>query len=209
MTLPGGGTVRSNLVVVALAGSVALVGLAGCNSGPTTGSTTSDPPPTTSAAPRSEISSPLNLSKFAADVCSGLTDAQVTPYTGAINKKSAQSGTNGPNCAVLPSDTAKPSVGLALENIAAPTQDLLYQTLAQFPWRQKISPIAGYPAADSSTAHDSQSGFCNTNVSLNDQQNVQVQFQDVESSDPYYAKPCTVSEALAAEVIQNIQAGGA
>lgn len=138
-----------------------------------------------------------------------LTDSQITPYTGTIGKKSPQSGTNGPNCAILPSDTSKPAVGLALENVAAPTQELLYESLQQFPWRQKISPIAGYPAADSSTAHDSQSGFCNTNVALNDRQNVQVQFQDTENSDPYYIKPCTVSEALAAEVIQNIQAGGA
>lgn len=211
MTFPGGLMVRSKLVVAALAGGVVLAGLAGCNSGSGVGATTSDSAPatTTSSAPKSEISHPLDLTKYAADVCTGLTDSQVTVYTGAIGKKNPGSGSNGPDCTFVPANTDKPAVGLGVENIATPTQDLLYQSLEQFPWRQKISPIAGYPAADSSTARDSQSGYCNTNVSLNDKQSVQVQFQDAENSDPYYTKPCTVTEALAAEVIQNIQAGGA
>ena len=207
---PGGGTVRSRLIVAALAGSVVLSGLAACSSSPIAGPTSSsDPPPTTSATPKSEIANPLDTSKYATDTCSGLTNAQVTPYIGAVEKTDPGPNMPGSVCTFLPSDITKPVVGSGLSNIATPTQESLYESLAQFPWRQKINAIAGYPAVDSSTEESPQKGYCNTNVAVNDTHSVLVVFQDPQASDPYYAKPCTAAEALAANLIQNLQSGGA
>jgi hypothetical protein len=200
--------VRSKFLVAVFAGA-ALVGLTGCNSGPTTtGSTASDPAPPTSTTSKPEISNPLNTAKFAADTCSGLTDAQIAPYLGVPRSKSPAPADNGPGCALLSSSYSGPTIGISVVNIAAPTQDLLYQTFANFPWRQKISPISGYPAIDGSNADTSQKGDCITAAAVNDKQSVQVQFTATQSSDSNYLKPCTVSEALAAQLVQNIQAEG-
>lgn len=201
--------VRSKFLVAAFA-VVSLVAIAGCQSGSTTtGSSSSDPAPPTSTSAKPAISNPLSTTKFAADTCSGLTDAQIAPYLGSLRSKTSSPATNGPGCALLPSNYSGPTVGISVVNIAAPSQDLLYQSFSNFPWRQKINSIAGYPAVDGSNADSSQKGDCITAVAVNDTQSVQAQFTATQSSDPNYLKPCTVSEALVAQLIQNIQAGGA
>lgn len=212
LMFPGGVTVRSKVLASLLVGGSVLVAVAGCTSG---GSPVPQPSqttiPATSSAPKSEIADPLNIDKLAGDVCSGFTDAQLAPYTGALTGKNPDNSANGPMCTFLPKDPAGPTIGGFVVNVAAPTQDLLYQSLATFAWRQKISPIAGYPALDASTAANptdpAKGGDCSTAVAVNDKQYINVNFSSSNTADPNFTKPCRVSEALAAILIQNIKAG--
>ncbi|HEY4460277.1 MAG TPA: DUF3558 domain-containing protein [Pseudonocardiaceae bacterium] len=207
-----GGTVRFKFIAAVIAGGVVLTGLAGCNSGPTVGSSSSNPVPptsTTSTAPNTQIANPLDASKYAANTCSGLTDAQVAPYMGQVDSRQSQQDSTGPVCAIVPADTMRASMSSGLLNIQTPTQDAIYDGAELFPFRQKISPIAGYPAIDESTEKTSQQGTCATVVVVNDKQAVRVQFSASANSDPNYAKPCTASETLVGQLIQNIQAGSA
>jgi hypothetical protein len=205
-----GGTVRFKFVAAAIAGGVVLAGLAGCNSGPTATPSSSSPvTSTTSAAPKTQIANPLDASKYAGNTCAGLTDAQVAPYMGQVDSRQSQQDSTGPVCAIVPADTMRASMSSGLLNIETPTQDAIYDGAQLFQWRQKISPIAGYPAIDESTEKTSQQGTCATVVVVNDKQAVRVQFSASANSDPNYAKPCTAAEALVGQLIQNIQAGGA
>jgi hypothetical protein len=202
-----GAGVRAKLA--AAAGIVVFAGLAGCTSGtataPPSNSTTG---PRTSTSPTSEITDPLDLAKFAANTCSGLTDAQVAPYLGSVGTRKAAPTDNGQVCSILPTDISKPTLGVGVVNIATPTQELLYQAQSNFPWRQKISPIAGYPAVDASRRSGPASGDCATNVAVNDTQSLHIEFTDTEPSGQYYGQSCAPSEALMAELIQAIKSGG-
>jgi hypothetical protein len=93
-------------------------------------------------------------------------------------------------------------------NIATPTEELLYESASTLPWRQKISPIAGYPAIDAAQAPNSQQGDCATNVAVNQTQSLHIEFTQVYSSAQNYTTPCVVTEALMAELIQNVKSGG-
>lgn len=210
--LPGGGTVRSKFVATVLAGSFAVLAIAGCTSDPTPppansgGATTST---TTSAAPTSTIVNPLSTTKLSSDLCSGFTDAQLSPYLGALSSKDHQSTDNGPQCVYNPQNPLGASVGVAVISTPSPTQQSLYDSQRLLPWRQKISPIAGYPAVDSSSkANPAQAGECVTIAAVNEQQSLHIDFSAIDQSDANFAKPCTASEALMAELIQNVQAGG-
>jgi hypothetical protein len=201
--------VRARLAAAVLAGGFVLAGLSGCNSdtpAPPPASSTTDPP--TSTTQKSEIADPLNLATFATNTCVGLTDAQVAPYMGVVSVKNQKQVSNGIVCSLLPQDVSKPALGIALTNIAAPTQELLYESQQLFPYRQKINPIAGYPTVDSSPDANGQDD-CVTNIAVNATQSVDVHFSETNPSGEYYAKPCVASEALAALLIQNLKSGGA
>jgi hypothetical protein len=211
-----GGTVRSKVLASLIVGGIAFVAVAGCTSG-STGSAVPSGSPTTSAAasttPKSEITDPLNVDKLVGDICSGFTDAQLAPYLGALSGKDASTVANGPLCTFRPKDPLGPTVGGAVANIPASTQEALYESQRGFAWRQKISPIAGYPAVDASTAGNpadpAHGGDCSTDVAVNDKQYIGVDFSVTNTSDPNFTKACTVSEALAAVLVQNIKSGGA
>lgn len=195
--------------IAAAVGVVIFAGLAGCTSGATTappsGSTTA---PTTSTSPKSEITDPLDLAKFAANTCSELTDAQIAPYLGSVNTRKAAPTDNGQVCSILPTDITKPTLGVGVVNIATPTQELLYEAQSNFPWRQKISPIADYPAVDASRRSGPTAGDCATNVAVNDTQSLHIEFTDTEPSGQYYSQACAPSEALMADLINDIKSGG-
>ncbi|HEX3779011.1 MAG TPA: DUF3558 domain-containing protein [Pseudonocardiaceae bacterium] len=184
---------------------------AGCASSgtPTAGPTSNDSTPTTSTSPKSEISDPLDLTKFSANVCNGLTATQVAPYLATVGTTKVQQTNNGPVCSVLPTDISKPTLGVGVVNIATPTQELLYEAQSSFPWRQKISPIAGYPAVNASQGNGPPTGDCATDVAVNATQSLHIEFTDTEPSGQYYNQPCAPSEALMAELIQNIKSGSA
>jgi hypothetical protein len=208
--------VRSKVLAFLAMGGVAFVMVAGCTSGstgsavPSSGSSSS---PATSTAPKSEIADPLSVDKLAGDICSGFTDAQLAPYLGELDGKDASTVGNGPLCTFRPKAPLGPTVGGAVANISAPTQEALYESQRGFAWRQKISPIAGYPAVDASLAGNptdpAQGGDCSTDVAVNDKQYIGVDFSVTNKSDPNFAKACTISEALAALLVQNIKSGGA
>lgn len=212
--LPGGGTVRSKFLASLLIGGSLFIAIAGCTSGgsatPQSNPTTA--PTTTSSAPKSEIVDPLNIDKLTGDICAGFTDAQLAPYLGTLAGKDPDTSTNGPLCTFRSNGSTGSTVGGSVANIAAPTTDLLYQSAARFPWRRKISPISGYPASDASTTANPSDpvngGDCSTAVAVNDKQFINVDFSATSSTDPNFTKPCTVSEALAAILIQNIKTGG-
>jgi hypothetical protein len=207
--------------VLAGSAAVAAVALAGCgpNTGPVAEPTgpgsipssfpqSQSPDPTGSA---SQISQPLDTAKLEANVCAGLTDGQLIVYMGGIRKKDVQTGTNGPVCVTFPADAHQPDVSISVQNIPAPTEDALYDSLQMFPWRQKVDPILGYPAVDSAPGSNaSTSGQCETTVAVNDSHTVMVQFSAIMAqSNQYYSKACTASEALAKELVQNLKTGGA
>jgi hypothetical protein len=201
--------VRISSAAAVVAGAFVLAGLAGCQSGtPASPPANSASNPATSTTPKPEIVNPLNTAAFAANTCSGMTDAQVAPYLGALRKKDPQQANDGPLCTFLPQNVVGPTMAIGVSRIATPTQDLLYQSFANLPWRQKIAPIAGYQAVDSSQDANGQSD-CSTSVIVNDSQTLVVEFTATNSSDQNYAKPCVASEALTAQLIQNIKSGGA
>jgi hypothetical protein len=138
-----------------------------------------------------------------------LTDSVVSTYVGTPRGKKQQSSTNGPICAVLGQSYDSPSLGVGVTNIATPTEELLYESDHNYPWRQKISPIAGYPAVDASQAASSQQGDCATRAAVNATQSLYIQFTQTNPSGQNYTTPCSVTEALMAELIQNLKAGGA
>ena len=190
-----------------LLGVAALVAIAGC--GP---DSASPPPASTSGAaatttPQSEIANPLNTSKLAGEICSALTDTQLAPYLGVLDSKDPQQASNGPSCSYDPKDPLGPTVGAGVVNAATPTQESLYESAGSFPWRQKVSAIAGYPTVNYSTSFNASGGDCSTDVAVNATQSLHLEFSDTSKSDPNYAKPCVVSQALMTEFIQNVQAG--
>lgn len=200
---------RARFAATVATGLVALTLVAGCTSSgtPTAGPTSSDSAPVTSTTPQSEVTDPLDLTKLAANICGGLTDAQVGQYLGTVGKRNPQQVTNGPLCSILDQGTSGAGLGVGVINIATPTQELLYEAQTQFPWRKKISPISGYPSVDASEGTNSTTGDCATDVAVNDKQSLHIQFTVTSSSDPYYSKPCSVSEALMAVLIQNVKSG--
>ena len=198
---------RSKFVVAVVAG-LTLVLTTGCNSDAPPASSLSGSTTTTTQAPKSEISAPLNLNGFAANTCAGLTDAQVAPYVGTPRGKSQQSSSNGPVCAVLAQDYGGPSLGVGLANIATPTEELLYESAQNYPWRQKISPIQGYPAINAAQASNSQQGDCATNVAVNATQSLHIEFTQTNPSGQNYTTPCSVTNTLMADLLQNIKSGG-
>lgn len=200
---------RARFAVTVGSGLVALVWLAGCTaSGTPTGTPTSSATSTAaSTTPKSEISDPLDLTKFSADICGGLTDAQVAPYLGTVGARKSQQVSNGPDCAILDQGTSGAGLGVGVVNIATPTQELLYEAQSTSPWRAKISPIAGFPAVDDSQGSGPPTADCSTDVAVNDKQSLHIQFTVTSPTDPNYSKPCTVSEALMALLIQNIKSG--
>lgn len=202
---------RARFAAAIASGLVAIVSVAGCTtSGTATGTPTSSAvSPPTSTTPKSEIANPLDLAKFSANVCDGLTDAQAGPYLGTVGARHSQQVSNGPNCAILTQGTSGAGLGVGVVNIATPTQDLLYQSQSLSPWREKINPIAGYPAVDDSQGSGPPTADCSTEAAVNDKQSLHLQFTVTSPSDPNYSKPCTVSEALMAVLIQNIQSGAA
>lgn len=201
---------RARFVAAAVASALATLTLsAGCTASgtPTAGSTSITSSPTTSATPKSEIAEPLDLTKLSANICNGLTDAQVAPYLGTVDARHPQQVSNGPNCAILTAGTSGAGLGVGVVNIATPTQELLYESDSNFPWRKKISPISGYPTVDGSQADNSTTGDCTTDTAVNNTQSLHVEFTVTSPSDPNYSKPCLVSEAIMAVLVQNIKSG--
>jgi hypothetical protein len=165
-------------------------------------------PVATSTIPKSEISNPLDISKFTADACAGLTAAQVAPYLGAVEGKDPGRSSRGPLCTFQPQDVTGPSLGVGEVDIATPTEESLYESEGSFPWRRKISPIASYPAVNASADPGGQ-GDCTAQVAVSDTQNLHVEFTATDKAGPYYQRPCVAATALMALLIQNIKSGSA
>lgn len=198
---------RFKVVAAGLVGGIAFVAAVGCGPDSTAPPLATSTTGTTPTTPQSQISKPLDISKFTADICSGLTDAQLAPFMAAVGSKDPQTDTYPPICTFQPKDPVNAATTIGVQNTAAPTQELVYESLANFPWRQKIDAIASYPAANASTSGNSTGGECETLAAVNAKQALYIQFSDTNTSDQNYAKPCTVSDELMAELIQNIQAG--
>ena len=200
-------TIAAGLVVLTVAAGCTTSGTPTASGGPTPGSVSGSASSVTSTTRKSQIADPLDLGKLTANVCGGLTDAQVGPYLGPVGERNPQKENNGPVCAILAQGTSGTGLGVGVINIATPNQELLYEAHSIFPWREKISPIAGYPAVDASQGASPTTGDCATDVAVNDEQSLHIQFTAVSPSDHNYSKPCSVSEALMAVLIQNIKSG--
>jgi hypothetical protein len=111
-------------------------------------------------------------------------------------------------CAVLGQNFDSPGLGVGVVNIGTPTEELLYESAQNAPWRQKINPIDGYPAIDAAQAPSSREGDCATDAAVNENQSLHVEFTQTNSAGSNYTTPCVVAEALMAELIQNIKSGG-
>jgi hypothetical protein len=197
--------VRSSgiLATVLVAGVLVLTG---CGTTVSPRAVSAPPDTPTSATSTSVISDPLDISKFAADTCSGLTAAQVSPYLGALDRKIPHESSQGTVCTFEAKNLAAPALGIGESDAAAPTEELLYESVQNVPWRQKIDPIASYPAVDSS-ATASGKGDCATDVSISDTQNLHGEFRNTGGTGPHYESPCVPAEALMALLIENIKSG--
>jgi hypothetical protein len=198
--------VRTRFAAGVLGGVVLVGALGGCGAGSTVTGSPQGRAPATSTSPRPQIADPLDLGHLTANTCAGLTAAQVAPYLGALGHTKADTADNGPLCDYLAADVSKPLLAIGVINVPTPTQDLLYGSAANLPWRKRIDPIAGYPAIDASADAGAQ-GDCATSIAVNDTQSLNVHFAETDPTGQYYANPCRASETLAAQLIKNIQSG--
>ncbi|RJQ82611.1 DUF3558 domain-containing protein [Pseudonocardiaceae bacterium YIM PH 21723] len=181
--------------------AAALVAVSACNGGGTASPSSSAP--TSSAA---KVANPLNTDKLKADLCKGLTAAQLQPYTGVIASSKLESeGADSSGCTFHPKNVDSINVGINYFPKLGPAD--LKAAKAGFPWNEDTTPIDGYYTRHASQAKDQKSGACGTAVAVNDTTSVEVLAQTSNEADPNYAQMCTVSDKLAKQLIENLKAG--
>ena len=170
-----------------------------------------DPQPTTTAGGGSTsagavppVRDPLNVSKIASDTCSGLTNAQLAPFIGAIDEANSP---DAQGCVWHPVDVNQPAIGLAVyPGNGGPA------TLGNtsFPWSASAGEIAGYPAEHMSQGGETgpQTGACETAVAVSDKDTIAIDNDDASPQNKYYTQACVLSDQVAALVIANLKAGG-
>jgi hypothetical protein len=180
-----------------------------CSSEVVSGDPTSAPsaPPPSQTAPL--IARPLSVGKLAQDVCSGLTEAQLRPYLGAVRtRKPLKDTKNVPFCGWDPEDGHMADVALYANTAAAGAADLYERRLGDN-FFEKVPSVAGYPAVRVSQLNDGPSrGDCMTIVSVSDRERIEVMATTVGKDFQYYTSMCTVTDKLAEAAIENLKVRG-
>jgi len=191
---------------------IAAVGLA------TTACSTAPPAAAPAAAPVSAPAStpsaaplvlPAVLDVARIDACTILTDDELRPVTGAIDKRKPTNPAGGPACLISPADLSRPSVSVLLYPHIGPQPDRLYDSAAHYPYFARTAPISGYPAVHSAQGSDGpQTGECGTAFSASPVDEIEVYVVTTNDADPHYTAMCTMSDQLARDVITNAAKGG-
>ncbi|MFI6097556.1 DUF3558 domain-containing protein [Lentzea sp. NPDC051213] len=193
-----------------VAGTAALVLVAGCSdSGGTTGTPTNATQPTSSSNSSGppKIQNPLNVKAFEADPCGVVTSAQVQAFgvpgvTGKVNTNAV-----GAACVWLGASTpARMSPGVVIfpdgTNLSTilPKKDTTYEVFEPLP------DIQGYPAYIALINDARKSGSCEILVGVSDEKVIAATFQSSTGSQKY-ADPCGASTEFANLAITTIKAG--
>ncbi|WP_086667622.1 DUF3558 domain-containing protein [Lentzea kentuckyensis] len=193
-----------------VAGTAALVLLAGCGTGGgTTGTPTTATQPTASSgdsggAPK--VSSPLNLTAVEAAPCNAVTAAQLTAYglpgvTGSVN-----AGAPGPACQW--SGTFTPAA-MSLGMVVLPSGTSLnsiYAKKSKYPVFEERPAIQGHPVAVALAVDLRKDGNCEIVVGASDERAITFTFLSDEKS-KYFADPCAGVTEFANLAITTIKAG--
>ncbi|MBV9847822.1 MAG: DUF3558 domain-containing protein [Kutzneria sp.] len=181
------------LALVLAAGTVlGAVALGGCSTSKpgTPDSTTAAPSSTTSAVPN-----PLDIGKIQQSPCDAFTSAELASYMGAVDNTSTDASDGKPTCNWHPTDGHKPNISISVyPDLGGP--EGMYAAKAQYNFFEKAGPINGYPAVHASTG-DSQTGVCQTIVSISDKAGFGIYVSNTTPSDPNYRTMCTVSDQIA------------
>ena len=197
---------RIRLISAAACGIFVLA--AGCGSQNPSGSgSTTTTAPTTSSSP--SVPNPLSLAALTSNPCNGLSATQLAPYLGTVRKAdpSPADGSDGPSCDYFPADLNEATISIStLPSFGGPAN--LGQ--AGVEWSERTVDISGYPAEHVSLGGPTgpQNGECGTVVVVSDQAAFEVHVQTSDSSYRYYSNLCTVSDALAPDVITYLKSGG-
>lgn len=205
---------RKTRLIVGLCG-VTMLTLAGCSSGSEAGPATSTqspdggqsnvgPPSTTPSLP--SVENALDVSKLAADPCSGLTATQLEPYAGAIRGSRKSDRRNGPICSLFSVDGNRIGVAIfVFPDIGGPAGI----KNGIFPYKKDAGFIADYPAVHQAQDDNGpQDGECETLVAVSDRAAIAVYLTSTNKSDPYFSNMCAASDKLAELAIANLKAGG-
>jgi len=155
------------------------------------------------------IANPLSVGELARDVCSGLTEAQLTPYMGTIRRReSSEDVRKVPFCGWDPDSGHMASVAL-YANVDSDNVADLYERRLGDNFFEKVPLIAGYPAVRRSQAPDGPThGDCLVTVAVAERATVAVYSNTVGKDFQYYTSMCAVSEKLAAAAVENLKARG-
>ncbi|WP_394613141.1 DUF3558 domain-containing protein [Lentzea sp. JNUCC 0626] len=192
-----------------VAGTAALVLLAGCGTnGGTSGTptTASQPTSTSNSAGAPKVSNPVDVKVAEAAPCGVVTAAQLQTYglsgvEGSLNTTSAGAGCLWPGtftpAAMSPGMIILPD-GTNLESIYA-KKDSTYPVFEPL-------EVQGYPAAIALVVDERKSGDCELFVGVSDERAIMFSLQSEEKS-KYYADPCAGATEFANLGMTTIKAG--
>ncbi|MFD4644602.1 DUF3558 domain-containing protein [Lentzea sp. NPDC058436] len=192
-----------------VAGTAALVLLAGCDSGGTSGTPTNAPQPTGTGngAGAPKISNPLDLTAAESDPCAVVTAAQLQTYgltgvAGKVNTTAPGAGCSWPgvvtDAEMTPGVTILPN-GTSLESIYAKKD-------STYPVFEPQADVQGYPAAVALAVDQRKDGSCELFVGASEDKAILFSFQSFAKS-RYFADPCAGATEFANLAMTTIKAG--
>ena len=194
-----------------VAGTAALVLLAGCGTGGgTTGTPTNAPQPTSTSAGNSggapKVSNPLDLGAVEAAPCNAVTAAQLTAYGLPGVSGSVNTGAPGPACQWSGTFTAA-EMSLGMVVLPSGTSlNSIYAKKDKYPVFEERPAVQGYPVAVALIVDQRKEGNCEIVVGASDERAITFTFLSDEKS-KYFADPCAGATEFANLAITTIKAG--
>jgi hypothetical protein len=193
-----------------VAGTAALVLLAGCgSSGGTSGTPTTAPQPTSTGngAGAPKISKPLDLSAAEADPCGVVTAAQLQSYgipgvTGKVNTTAPGAGCLWPGGIT----DAETSPGMNILPAGTSLESIYAKKDSTYPVFEPLPDIQGYPAAIALVVDQRKGGNCELFVGASEDKAILFSIQSFAKS-KYFADPCAGATEFANLAMTTIKAG--
>jgi hypothetical protein len=190
-----------------VAGTAALVLLAGCSTGGgTTGTPTNATQPTSSSSGAPKVSNPLDVKAVEAAPCSAVTAAQLTAFGLPGISGSLNTGSPGASCIWSGSLTdAEMAPGITILPTGT-TLETIYGKKDSYPVFEPRPAIQGYPAVVTLIVDQRKDGNCELAVGASDDRAILFTFLSDEKS-KYFADPCAGVTEFANLAITTIKAG--
>jgi hypothetical protein len=193
-----------------VAGTAALVLLAGCDSsGGTTGTPTNAPQPTTTGngAGAPKISNPLDLSAAEANPCGVVTAAQLQTYgipgvTGKVSTSAPGAGCLWPGGLT----DAETSPGVNILPAGTNLDSIYAKKDSTYPVFEPLPDVQGYPAAIALVVDERKDGNCELFVGASDEKAILFSLQS-DGKSKYFADPCAGAVEFANLAMTTIKAG--
>ncbi|MFS8103603.1 DUF3558 domain-containing protein [Lentzea alba] len=194
-----------------VAGTAALILMAGCsNGGGTTGTPTNETQPTSTSAGNGggapKVSNPLTLTAVEGAPCSAVTADQLTTYGLPGVQGSVNSGAPGPACKWSGALTAaETSTGMVILP-AGTSLNTTYAKKSSYALFEELPAIQGYPAVAASAADMRKDGSCDIIVGASDDRAILFTLLS-DGKSKYFADPCAGAIEFANLAITTIKAG--